>query len=65
MKVTAETITDDQIRHLDPFDISSELRADALGLPCSPYDGRVLTPEDRRHARKCCASAWNACHGDE
>lgn len=55
MKVTADTITDEQIREL-------QLETNLLKL--------ALNASGRNHsysvqaARRVCAKFWNACHGD-
>jgi hypothetical protein len=63
--ITPETLTDEMIRNAQdacPESISSEVAADALGLPLGPYDGGV--PADRRKfARECICDAINARTG--
>ncbi len=65
MKVTSETITDEQIRELQVgqganFNLWSRTR-DALNYHPSvePY------ASIRREAREYCAAVWNARHGGE
>lgn len=74
MKLTADTITDEQIRlvhELRPLEFSSEACADALGLPPGPYDAprtKEQMEDERRFQRACAASIYNspgfACGGD-
>ena len=61
-KVTAENLTDEQIREAresDPEIISSQIACDALGLPRGPYEYE-LQPGDVGRARRWVAAAINA-----
>jgi len=73
-KVTADTITDEQIRlvhTLRPEHFSSEACADALGLPPGPFDHPRTAEQmesERGFQRECAAMIYNspgfACGGD-
>ncbi len=63
MKVTADTITDEQIRELREWSNSETVRAScrrALHVVERVGSGRALM-----RARERCAAAWNARHGGE
>ncbi len=63
MKVTAETITAEQIRILYEEAKAAILACEGAVLP------HALSPRDhvvaRRDARKACAAIWNARHGGD
>jgi hypothetical protein len=65
VKVTADTITDGQIRHLaDAASVAADydfgnVCADALGLD-RPRSADQLTPSLKAAAREKCAAIWNA-----
>lgn len=62
MKVTADTITDDQIREL--LAISRNWN-DGTAAACLTALSRAIPPafDTRAKARARCAAAWNARHG--
>jgi hypothetical protein len=62
VKVTAETITDEQLRELrDCGDLEINDRDFRDVLEPSPW----ASQRDIRAARERCAAAWNARHGGE
>ena len=66
MKVTAETITDEQIREVGPpgsrhFETSQM----ALSATGRLWWGEVITADMLHRARERLAAAWNARHGGE
>jgi hypothetical protein len=64
--ITADTITDEQIRHvrdIAPEQFSAEACADALGLPPGPYDAPRAPEEmqeEQRFQRHVAAYLFNA-----
>lgn len=69
MKVTGETITDEQIRHLltdrDPTVKPLSLKDRAWCISALRIPVGNLATVSRQEARDCCAAAWNARHGGE
>ena len=62
MKVTAETITDEQLLELMAGERPESLRHDRCGTALR-MPGFASTKEGVEHAREFCAAAWNARHG--
>lgn len=66
MRVTAETITDEQIRQLwslNPAGITGRTLFVAFGEPYP--SGECPSLEEVSQARKVLADAWNSLHGGE
>jgi len=60
IEITADNLTDEQIRSVDPYDLPSDARADALRMQRGPYDNGPLTQDDVRAARARISDIINA-----
>jgi hypothetical protein len=71
MKVTSETITDEQIRELYAAKAIDEatyiVAIGACGAEVEDDDGELVDPDENEveMSRARCAAAWNARHGGE